>query len=246
MGSAQGFGQHILLAWDSVKDSDLAYYNIYRNTAIDSIGLIAAVVKTETTLVDSNILLGRTYFYRVTAVDSAGNESEFSNEMAVYTGFTNPVEMSHFMVSENSSGIRLNWKTWSETNNLGFEILRKHSSKNRFEKIGFVKGAGTSQSIRKYEFYDNDIREKVYYYRLKQINMDGTYKLSEIKKIRVNRPLKFELAQNYPNPFNSSTKIDYRISTETCVLITVFDILGKEVITLLNEKKSPEIGRAHV
>jgi hypothetical protein len=48
----------------------------------------------------------------------------------------------------------------------------------------------------------------------------------------------FNLSQNYPNPFNPSTVIKYHLSTATHVRMTIFDMLGREVRTLLNEQKS--------
>ena len=51
------------------------------------------------------------------------------------------------------------------------------------------------------------------------------------------RPVKFELLQNYPNPFNPSTKIKYSIPQTSQVQIKVFDILGNEITTLVNEEK---------
>ncbi|MCH7516212.1 MAG: T9SS type A sorting domain-containing protein, partial [Bacteroidetes bacterium] len=50
-------------------------------------------------------------------------------------------------------------------------------------------------------------------------------------------PTEFALYQNYPNPFNPSTKIRYQLPQESKVIIKLYDILGAEVITLLNEKK---------
>jgi hypothetical protein len=52
-------------------------------------------------------------------------------------------------------------------------------------------------------------------------------------------PNKFELQQNYPNPFNPSTQINYSIAKEGLVKITIFDVLGREVKTLVNEVKTP-------
>ena len=51
-------------------------------------------------------------------------------------------------------------------------------------------------------------------------------------------PASFQLYQNYPNPFNPSTVIKYHLSTATHVRLTIFDMLGREVRTLLNEQKS--------
>ena len=54
-------------------------------------------------------------------------------------------------------------------------------------------------------------------------------------------PTIYELYQNYPNPFNSSTKIRYQLPQESKVIIKLYDILGAEAITLLNEKKEPGV-----
>jgi len=51
-------------------------------------------------------------------------------------------------------------------------------------------------------------------------------------------PNEFFLSQNYPNPFNPQTTISYSIPNSSLVQIQMFDVLGKEVLTLLNEEKS--------
>ena len=51
-------------------------------------------------------------------------------------------------------------------------------------------------------------------------------------------PLEFKLAQNYPNPFNPSTAITYQVAAPAHVLLKVYDVLGREVATLVNETKS--------
>jgi hypothetical protein len=58
-------------------------------------------------------------------------------------------------------------------------------------------------------------------------------------KIKVLAPETFELFQNYPNPFNPTTVISYQLSTVCQVTLKIYDILGKEVATLVNEQKEP-------
>ena len=54
-----------------------------------------------------------------------------------------------------------------------------------------------------------------------------------------NKPLKFQLDQNYPNPFNPTTTINYQLSKNGMVTLKVYDVLGSEVKTLVNEIKQP-------
>ena len=74
------------------------------------------------------------------------------------------------------------------------------------------------------------------FYRLKQIDFDGTYSYSNTVEVTGIVPNEFALKQNYPNPFNPSTKIEYQLPSEEKVSIRIFDILGNEVAQLVNEK----------
>ena len=153
-----------------------------------------------------------------------------------------PVEMSSFNASVNENDVQLNWSTATETNNYGFEIEKQISSKqsavSKWESIGFVPGYGTTTEKHFYSFSDENLSEGEYRYRLKQIDFDGTSSFSEIIEVEINLPLLFSLEQNYPNPFNPSTKIKYSIPQSSNVLIKVFDILGNEIKTIVNEAKS--------
>lgn len=62
-----------------------------------------------------------------------------------------------------------------------------------------------------------------------------------IKVISNKVPEKFELYQNYPNPFNSSTNIKYQITNNSFISLKVYNVLGKEIVTLVNEKQKPGI-----
>jgi hypothetical protein len=75
------------------------------------------------------------------------------------------------------------------------------------------------------------------FYRLKQIDFDGTYLYSKVIEVDANLPAKFQLEQNYPNPFNPVTLIKYQLPIKSSVSLKIFDILGKEIETLVNEVK---------
>jgi hypothetical protein len=120
-----------------------------------------------------------------------------------------------------------------------------------WEKIGFVNGNGNSNSPKSYSFTDANVLSGKYSYRLKQIDNDGQFEYSKTIEVDLGAPTKFELSQNYPNPFNPVTKIKYTIPNVTLsmssraesrdegslVVLKVYDVLGNEVTTLVNEEK---------
>ena len=119
------------------------------------------------------------------------------------------------------------------------------AERQAWEKIGFVTGKGTTTEIINYSFVDDELLTKKTFYRLKQIDFDGTFSYSDEVEVDVNTPLTFSLAQNYPNPFNPVTTIRYSIPNVTLsgvegsrVQLKIYDVLGNEVATLENEYKS--------
>lgn len=156
-------------------------------------------------------------------------------------GGVTPVEMTAFTSSVGTNGINLNWTTATELNNSGFVIEKSTDDKN-FEQIGFVKGAGTTTQTHNYSFFDklNVDGQTTFYYRLKQVDFDGTHQYSNVLTVLYNSmPRNFKLSQNYPNPFNPTTTINYSVAKESNVSIKIYDLMGREVATLVNEMKEP-------
>ena len=147
-----------------------------------------------------------------------------------------PVELSSFNALTKGNDVILNWQTATEINNQGFEIERNNNGE--FQKVGFVPGHGTTTEIRNYSFTDENLTPGEYSYRLKQMDYDGTTEYSDIVEVDVNQPIEYNLSQNYPNPFNPSTTISYTIPTDGLVTLKVYDVLGKEVATLVNEMQT--------
>lgn len=170
------------------------------------------------------------------------------------------VEFTSFTASIIDNGVTLNWATATELNNSGFEIQSKKSSafdgrsqESEWETIGFVPGFGTTTEQKLYSFSDENVSTGVYKYRLKQIDFDRSFEYSNEIEVEVDfTPEEFVLYQNYPNPFNPSTTIKYEIPLRPPLLkgeseagrfvtLKVYDILGNEVSTLVNEEKQPGV-----
>ena len=147
-----------------------------------------------------------------------------------------PVELVSFSGNCIDRDVKLSWITATETNNQGFEIQRSENGDD-FAAIGFVEGNGTTTETHAYSYIDKNLNSGKYYYRLKQVDFDGTYEYSNVVEVIVNVPSIFSLEQNYPNPFNPATTINYSIPEKSYVTLKIYDILGSEIETLINEEK---------
>jgi hypothetical protein len=146
-----------------------------------------------------------------------------------------PVELVSFTAQVIDEVVHLNWTTATEQNNLGFEVEQK--SIGEYTKIGFVSGHGTTTETQNYTFIDDGLESGIYYYRLKQVDYDGTFEYSSVVEVEIIAPNKFALEQNYPNPFNPKTQIQFSIPTKTFVELTLYDELGNVISELISEEK---------
>ena len=152
-----------------------------------------------------------------------------------------PVELTSFTFSGNN----LLWSTASETNNAGWEIESRiqesgdRSQNTGWKKIGFIAGKGTTTEKQTYSFsvLSSEFKGSSLQVRLKQIDTDGKFTYSNVLNVNLT-PETYSLSQNYPNPFNPTTSISYQLKANSFVSLKVFDLLGREVKTLINEVKS--------
>ena len=147
-----------------------------------------------------------------------------------------PVELSLFSASIYKNSVKLNWRTETEINNYGFNVERR-SETSKWERISFVNGNGNSNSPREYSYIDQTADAGKYFYRLKQIDNDGAFTYSKFIEVDFNSKMDFSLTQNYPNPFNPTTTIRFYLPAAGNVKLTLFNILGQEIKTLVNELK---------
>lgn len=146
-----------------------------------------------------------------------------------------PVELSSFTSTVNSNNVKLNWSTVSEENNSGFDVERKVSGRDSWAKITNVAGNGTSNNVHTYSFEDRNLASGKYSYRLKQIDYNGNFTYYDLSnEVIIGAPGKYSLTQNFPNPFNPSTTISYEIPVNNFVSLKIYDMMGKEVASLVN------------
>ncbi|MDP3682979.1 MAG: T9SS type A sorting domain-containing protein [Ignavibacteria bacterium] len=149
-----------------------------------------------------------------------------------------PVELTSFTATVSGITIQLRWITATEVNNVGFEIERRsvgsqQSAVSSWQKVSFVSGNGTSNISREYFYAENNLPGGKYFYRLRQIDSDGTCKYSKEIEITFGAIVKdFKMQEAYPNPFNPSTSISYQLPFVSKVTLKVYDILGCEVAKL--------------
>ncbi|MES2726506.1 MAG: T9SS type A sorting domain-containing protein [Bacteroidota bacterium] len=150
---------------------------------------------------------------------------------SVGSGGTLPVELINFKGEENGNKVLLTWATASEINNDYFTVERSFDNVN-FTAIGTVKGAGTSSRINTYNFTDIDaiaLAQPTLYYRLKQVDMDGTFTYSTIVVINLNKG-NHTVETITPNPFDNTLKITFNGNkTVTHVQVKITDINGRIV-----------------
>lgn len=154
----------------------------------------------------------------------------------------------------NDENVQLNWETATEVNNYGFEVGRQYQvasseyqDSSNWEMIGFVEGNGTTNSPKSYSFLDENLPEaNEVSYRLKQIDLDGTFSYSKVITVDISNitsveeaiPVEYSLSQNYPNPFNPNTTIKFGLPETGIVDLKVYNILGEKIAQLINKEMS--------
>jgi len=155
-----------------------------------------------------------------------------------------PVELSLFSANVQGKTVLLNWQTESETDNLGFILQRAVGNEDwrqiaSYKTDAALKGRGNSSTTTIYTFTDNTVSAGAEYrYRLGDVNVAGIVTMHSLIAVTMTAlPQSTELLNAYPNPFNPETTIKYTLHQDAQVTITVYDLLGRQVKTLVDEQQ---------
>ena len=156
---------------------------------------------------------------------------------------------------KESRTVVVSWTTRSEINTSGFAVQRFEPATGEFSDVSesLIAGGGTSTTPRSYQWIEKGVRRGDFSYRLRYVDKNGNESFTDSVRVSVgpnaggpDKPPTATLAQNYPNPFNPTTVIRYTIdgirgqgSGAREVRLVVYDVLGREVKTLVNETKEP-------
>lgn len=164
------------------------------------------------------------------------NVTGFSEFIFVSSDNPLPVEISKFTAYASESSINLNWATQTETDNLGFILMRDGLQIASYESNSALKGHGTSLEAHQYNYADQIVElGQTYTYKLISVDYSGfqheyetTVEASLVESVNT-KANAYALYQNYPNPFNPSTTISFNMKQAGLATIKVFDMLGRSV-----------------
>lgn len=138
-----------------------------------------------------------------------------------------PVEMLYFSGETRKGFNRLSWATASEINNQGFDIERSTDA-TVFEKIGYVGGAGMSTEFHAYAFDDHKMINRLLYYRLRQVDYDGTVTYSKTVALWNRNVEPLDIISLFPQPAKGTVTLVFNKVPATLSL-KIFDTNGKMV-----------------
>jgi len=165
-----------------------------------------------------------------------GSNVPGASKVGLATSLVVPVELTSFTATANGNDVTLNWSTATELNNQGFEIQRSTEVKEFFT-VGFVNGHGTTTEQQNYSYVDRNLDDGKYFYRLKQVDYNGSYEYSNVIEVDLRSLNEYALEQNYPNPFNPTTTIGYILKEKINAKLILLNAIGEEVAVLVNEEQ---------
>lgn len=169
----------------------------------------------------------------------AGNGGGVNNAGILHMGGPLPVELLSFTGEKEADRVKLSWTTASEKNASSFSVERSQDAQH-FTSLGHVKATGSPYTVSSYGLYDESPLEGITYYRLRQLDRDGSHRYSNTIAISVSYEKEFSLFPN-PSPAGQAVYLSLDKGSSGNVEISVFDMTGK---LILMQHSIPETGKA--
>ena len=256
-------------------DKDLNYIEVYLNryasyTRCKNLGPMSAEEKViDSTFTETGVkVIAKTvpcragYYYRTvaTAIDAAGEwDRDTSKCRKCKEDTLAACDLVRFSVYARSEFVGLDWGTATEIDNAGFNIHRGRAENGEYEQVNeeLIPAMGSESAGASYSYTDTNVEMgKTYYYKLESVDLAGNSTwhgpisvtlgptgVTEGQTVLI--PDVFGLSQNYPNPFNVETDIRYQITDVSFVTLTIYSVLGQEVVTLVEETKEAGYHSVH-
>jgi zinc-dependent metalloproteinase lipoprotein len=211
------FTQEELGAWSADERANLKVMKLADDISLDAVISQAEII---TPVYGDSVAKGKGFY------TYSFNSSGFSQFFLVEPNTALPIRLLSFTVKAAANNILLNWNTSNETLNRGFDIERSVDGVN-FSMIEFVKGKGQGNQPANfgYNMVDQRVQPGItYYYRLKQIDIDGRFEYSSIKSAKIGERNIISLS---PNPVKTITRL--RSTKNTIADIQLLDNKGSLV-----------------
>lgn len=175
---------------------------------------------------------GDLLFITVSAANGNGYTANFSTTpYRISEGVFQPVELTYLNAEKRGQQVAVNWGTSTEINNDYFVVERRGEVEDRFVEIGMVQGNGNTIEPQSYLFLDEQPKEGVNLYRLRQVDFDGQETYSHA--VSVAMPVTNVSMSVFPNPAKESLTIQVEGSKTITGLVEVYDLVsGRHVLSL--------------
>jgi hypothetical protein len=205
---------------------------------------VAGLTATELELL--GLTNGANYFWRVRSRSSNGASTSawsVTADFVVLSGLLSPVPRigaPDYGITLMTVDPNISWYVLTTSNSTKYEL--EYATDANFTNSTIVSNLTQTNTV-----LGNLTSNATYFWRVRSVNGDGTYSAyspvasfipTGTTSVEDNTiPVDFEVAQNYPNPFNPSTSIKFALPTKELVSIRIYDVLGREIKTLLNDEK---------